>query len=110
MAAHEVDVHEFNVIVALLGGLVLMLGLGSRRLARGVLPPSLLALAAGVLAGPHVLGLLDVSVLADEALLREKVARLTLGVALVGVALRIPKEFVREHCGTPPRGADHLAC
>lgn len=90
------DVHEFNLITALFGALVLALGLGSRRLARGTLPPSLLALLAGALAGPHVLGLLDVSVLAEEALLREKVARLTLGVALVGVALRIPKEFVRE--------------
>lgn len=90
------DVHEFNLITALLGLMVLALGLGSKRLARGVLPPSLLALFAGALVGPHVLGLLDVSVLAEEALLREKVARLTLGVALVGVALRIPKGFVRD--------------
>lgn len=90
------NVHEFNLITALLGLLVLALGLGSKRLARGVLPPSLLALFAGALIGPQVLGLLDVSVLAEEALLREKVARLTLGVALVGVALRIPKGFVRD--------------
>lgn len=89
--------HPFNLITALLGALVLGLGLWSKRLARGVLPPSLLALLTGVLAGPHVLGLLDVSALAEEALVREKVARLTLGVALVGVALRIPKEFVRDH-------------
>lgn len=88
--------HEFNLITALLGTLVLALGLGSKRLARGALPPSLLALLAGVLVGPHVLGLLDVGALAEEALLREKLARLTLGVALVGVALRIPKGFVRD--------------
>lgn len=88
--------HEFNLITALLGALVLTLGLVSKRLARGVLPPSLLALAAGVLVGPHGLGLLDPSDLAEEALLRERVARLTLGVALVGVALRIPKDFVRK--------------
>lgn len=86
----------FNWITALLGAVVLALGLGSRRLARTPLPPSLLALLAGVVAGPHVLGLLDVGALADEALVREKVARLTLGVALVGVALRIPKAFPRQ--------------
>lgn len=84
---------EFNLITALLGALVLVLGLGSKRLARSMLPPSLLALLAGVLLGPHVLGILEVSALAEEAMIREKVARLALGVALVGVALRIPKSF-----------------
>lgn len=87
---------EFNLIAALLGGLVLVLGLGSKRLARGHFPPSLLALLAGVVAGPEVLDLLDVGALADEALIREKIARLTLGIALVGVALRIPREFPRR--------------
>lgn len=84
---------EFNIIAAVLGAMVLLLGLGSKRLAGGAFPPSLLALGLGVLLGPHVLGVLDLGAIADEVLVREKVARLTLGVALVAVALRIPKRF-----------------
>lgn len=87
---------EFNLITAILGGLVLFIGLASRRLARSPMPPALLALLAGVMLGPHVLGVLDVSALGEEALIRERVARLALGIALVGVALRIPRGFPRE--------------
>jgi sodium/hydrogen antiporter len=86
----------FHLIITILGGLVLVLGLGSRRLARGPFPPALLALLTGIVLGPHVLGLLDVSALGEEAVIRERVARLTLGIALIGVALRIPRRFPRE--------------
>ena len=49
----------FNVTVAVLGALVLGLGLVSARLARSSFPPTLLALVAGVALGPVGLGLLD---------------------------------------------------
>lgn len=81
------------MIVAVLGALVLLLGLASKRLARGAFPPSLLALLLGVVLGPVGFGVLDIGALGDEAVIREKLARLTLGVALVAVALRIPKRF-----------------
>lgn len=87
----------FNVIVTALGGLILVLGLGSKWLERTPIPATLLALLAGVLLGPAVLGLIDPSELGERPLILEKAARLTLGIALVSVALRIPKAYPRRH-------------
>lgn len=88
---------EFNLITTLLGGMVLLLGLVSKRLAQSPLPPTLIALLVGIVLGPHVLGLLDVAALGEEATIRERLARLTLGIGLVGVALRIPAEYPRRN-------------
>lgn len=87
----------FNVLVAVLGGVVLVLALGSKRLARSPFPPTLLALVFGVLLGPEVLGWIDLASLGNETVIREKAARLTLAIGLMGVALRIPREFPRRH-------------
>lgn len=87
----------FNVIVAVLGGLILVLGLGSKWLAKSPVPATLLALLAGILLGPAVLGIVDPSALGERPLILEKAARLTLGIGLVSVALRIPKEYPRRH-------------
>lgn len=88
---------DFSVITALLGGIVLLLGLGSRWLAKSPVPPTVIALLLGVLLGPEVLGLVELAELGDEVLIREKVARLTLGIGLIGVALRIPREYPRNN-------------
>lgn len=88
--------NDFNVIVALLGGITLLLGLGSKWLSAGPLPPTLLALLIGIAIGPEGLNLLDLELADDRASLLEKAARLALGIGLVGVALRIPSEFPRE--------------
>lgn len=89
--------NDFNVIVTLLGGTILLLGLASKRLAASPFPPTLLALLLGVAIGPQVLNLIDLDQLGDRADLLEKAARLALGVGLVGVALRIPSGYPREH-------------
>jgi NhaP-type Na+/H+ or K+/H+ antiporter len=88
---------EFSVITVLLGGMVLLLGLGSKWLAESPLPPTVIALVIGIIIGPEVLGLVDLAALGDEVLIREKAARLTLGIGLVGVALRIPREYPRRN-------------
>ncbi|MCU0254359.1 MAG: cation:proton antiporter, partial [Acidobacteria bacterium] len=89
--------NDFNVVVALLGGTILLLGLASERLAASPFPPTLLALLLGVAIGPEALNLIDLERLGDRADLLEKAARLALGIGLVGVALRIPSRFPREH-------------
>lgn len=85
------------MITALLGGMVLLLGLGSKWLAKSPVPPTVAALLIGILLGPEVLDLIDLADLGEEALIRERLARLTLGIGLVGVALRIPGEYPRRN-------------
>ncbi|MBM1175498.1 cation:proton antiporter [Microvirga arabica] len=89
--------NNFNAIVALLGGVTLILGLGSKWLSRSPLPPTLLALVIGVLVGPGVFNLIDLEALGDRPSLMESAARLTLGIGLVGVALRIPGSYPRRN-------------
>jgi NhaP-type Na+/H+ or K+/H+ antiporter len=86
-----------NIIVTVLGGIVLVLGLGSKWLEKSPIPATLLALLIGILLGPEVFGVIDLAALGEEPLILENAARLTLGVGLVSVALRIPKEFPREN-------------
>lgn len=88
------------MITAALGGLILLLGLGSKWLAKSPVPPTLLALLIGILLGPEVFGLIDPAALGDESSILEKAARLTLGIGLVGVALRIPREYPRRNWRT----------
>lgn len=89
--------NDFNVIVALIGGTILLLGLASERLAKSPFPPTLLALVLGVIVGPAALHLIDLHHLGARPDLLEKAARLALGIGLVGVALRIPAQYPREH-------------
>ena len=89
--------NEFNTVVALLGGLILLLGLASKTLAKSPVPPTLIALAVGVVIGPELLNLIILEEMGSRSTILERAARLTLGIALVGVALRIPREFPRTN-------------
>ena len=82
---------ELYVSLAAVGGLLLLLGmLGGLLKERTPVSEPLIALLAGVLIGPAALGLLDLADLGDQTLILEEAALVTLGVALVGVALRLP--------------------
>ena len=82
---------ELYVSLAAVGGLLLLLGmLGGLLKERTPVSEPLIALLAGVLIGPAALGLLDLAELGNEALILEEAALVTLGIALVGVALRLP--------------------
>jgi NhaP-type Na+/H+ or K+/H+ antiporter len=79
------------VSLAAVGGLLLLLGmLGGLLKERTPVSEPLIALMAGVLVGPAALGLLDLADLGNQTRILEEAALLTLGVALVGVALRLP--------------------
>ncbi len=54
----------------------------------------LAALLAGVMIGPAVFSLLDLASLGDQEAILEQAALITLGVALMGVALRLPREYI----------------
>ena len=89
--------NDFNVILALLGGLVLVLGLASKSLAKSSFPPPLVAFAFGVLLGPELLNLINLEQMGGRAILLEQAARLALAIGLIGVALRVPGEFPRHN-------------
>ncbi|MBA3424075.1 MAG: cation:proton antiporter [Rubrobacter sp.] len=57
----------------------------------------LIALLAGVLLGPAVFGLLDLADLGNQTVILEEAALVTLGVALVGVALRLPVGYTSSN-------------
>src|SRR5215208_298514 len=86
------------VSLAAVGGLLLLLGmLGGLVKERTPVSEPLIALLAGVVIGPAALGLLDLADLGDQALILEEAALITLGVALVGVALRLPVGYSRRN-------------
>src|ERR671912_128534 len=90
--ARGISLRELYVSLAAVGGLLLMLGVVVGGLLKERTPVSepLIALLAGVLIGPAALGLLDLAALGNQTLILEEAALITLGVALVGVALRLP--------------------
>src|SRR5215212_2380980 len=93
-AARGVTLRELYVSLAAVGGLLLLLGvLGGLLKERTPVSEPLIALLAGVLIGPAALGLLDLARLGNETVILEEAALVTLGIALVGVALRLPMGY-----------------
>lgn len=87
----------FNILVCLLGGLVLILAIPSRWLLHSPFSPTLLALGIGIFFGPKVLEWIHLHELGNESGILENAARLTLGIGLVGVALRIPAGYLKAN-------------
>lgn len=79
---------EINLV--LVGGLVLVLGLVSDWLKQHGISDVLVALVLGVAGGPVGLDLLDPMTWGDGTAVLEGAARLTVGVGLMGAALRLP--------------------
>ena len=88
--------NTINTALLAIGGLVLVLGIFSDWLKRNGVSDRLVALLAGVALGPVGVGVLDPTHWGEQALILEEVARLTLGVGLMGVALRIPWGFMKR--------------
>ncbi|WP_157596583.1 cation:proton antiporter domain-containing protein [Saccharomonospora saliphila] len=86
-----------DIALAVIGSAVLLIGLLSDPLKRRWLSGPLLALVLGVLLGPHVTGVLDPARWGEVSTLLEEVARLTVAVSLMGIALRLPRGYLREH-------------
>jgi NhaP-type Na+/H+ or K+/H+ antiporter len=89
---------EINLVLALFAGIVLVLSAFSSALQRMSLPGPVLALAFGVLIGPFAVGLLRIEDFGvPTGTLLEQAARITLGVGLAGVALRLPHGYWRAN-------------
>jgi sodium/hydrogen antiporter len=85
-----------DLVLAVVGGLVLLLGLVSRRLRSWGLPDPLIALLIGVLLGPAGVGLLDVHAWGRQEIILGVVAQVALAVGLMGAALGLPKGYPRH--------------
>ena len=84
--------------VLLVVGLALVsLGLSSRIVKRFSLSPVLLALGAGVLLGPHVLGFVDPESVVPRGKLLEQLGRVTLALAVFDIALRTEPSDLRRN-------------
>ncbi|WP_253904376.1 cation:proton antiporter [Arthrobacter sp. Br18] len=89
---------DINLVLALFAGALLGISAFSSLLQRLSLPGPMLALAFGVLIGPYALGLLRIEDFGVPAgTLLEQAARITLGVGLAGVALRLPHGYWRTN-------------
>ena len=77
-----------DTVLIVVGATILSLGLPSTVVKRLWLSVPLLALAAGVLLGPQVLGVLRVDALGGEHKILEELARITLSVSLVSTGLQ----------------------
>lgn len=84
---------EMNIVLAGLGGLVFLLSLLSSPVDRSWLSPPLLAFLLGVLLGPEGTGWLAPATWGNPEHLLEVIARLTLGISLMGIALRLPPSY-----------------
>ncbi|HVL49872.1 MAG TPA: sodium:proton antiporter [Actinomycetota bacterium] len=89
---------ELELILAVVGTMLFVLGLLSNVIKRLFLSSVLLALMLGVGVGPHGLGLIDPGRFPpDESRLLEEFARLTLAVSLMGAGLQISRSDLREN-------------
>ncbi|PMR74289.1 cation:proton antiporter [Billgrantia endophytica] len=88
---------EINIALAVVGGLVLVVGLLSSPLDRSWLSVPLLAFLLGVALSPQGLGALNPEEWVDSKRLFEETARLTLGISLMGIALRLPPSYPFVH-------------
>ena len=88
---------QLNVGLAVTGGLVLVVGLLSSPLDRSWLSAPLFAFLLGVALGPYGLQWLDPTGWGDTKQLMQETAKLTLGISLMGIALRLPPSYPFHH-------------
>ena len=90
---------SFNLIVFLCMATVLGLALVSKALSnRFIGSEPIVAVAAGAIFGPHVLGLVNLAELTDhQPVLLEQLSRLTLAIAIITGTLRVGWPWVRRH-------------
>jgi NhaP-type Na+/H+ or K+/H+ antiporter len=86
-----------NIALSVVGILVLTLGLLTRPINRSLVSAPLLSFIAGALIGPHASGWLDPAAWGDSHKLLEEATRLTLGISLMGIALRLPARYPFHH-------------
>jgi NhaP-type Na+/H+ or K+/H+ antiporter len=90
---------ELNLVLVIIGGLVLLLGLISDLIRRRlIVSEPIIAVAVGFVLGSGAgFDFIDLTQLEFSQRFLEEAARITLGIGVMGVALRIPKGFIARH-------------
>lgn len=90
---------ELNIVLVSIGGLTLLLSLIAGLLQnRSYLPSEpVAAMVLGIVLGPFGLDLLHLASWGDPFLLLEQLARLTMGLAVMAAALRLPQRYFRTN-------------
>ncbi len=84
-----------NIILVAVGGIVLLVGLFSNAISQRLsISAPVVALIAGILIGPHVCNLVAPEDLGDPLGTLETLARVTLAIGLMGIALGLPKDYI----------------
>lgn len=87
---------QLSITLAVTGFIVVFVGLVSTKIDRGPLSSPLIALGAGVLFGPSAFGWVEPASWGRPETILKEAARLTLGVSVMGIALRTPVENYRK--------------
>jgi len=88
---------QINLSLAAVGIVVLVLGFFSRSINCSYFSIPLLAFVSGVVLGPLGFGVLNPESWGNAHKLLEEAARLTLGISLMAIALRIPKNYLFQN-------------
>jgi len=88
---------DFNIALAAVSFLLLASGLVYKKIKRSIGSEPILATLAGILLGPQVLNLLDMQDWGSKETIMDVACRLTIGMALMSTALRIPKPYLKEN-------------
>jgi sodium/hydrogen antiporter len=89
-------VKQLDVMLAVTGITVILIGLFSKPIKKSIVQEPIIAVLIGIAVGPYALGLVDIARWGEENGIIEEAARITLAIGLMGVALRIQKESVRR--------------
>ena len=86
--------NDVNIVLTVIGGLMLLQSLLHGLIyGKSLISSPMMALGTGVALGPLGFGVLDIQSWGDPRFILEETARLTLGIGLMGVALRLPRGY-----------------
>ncbi len=92
------NLFDINVLLMAIGGTLLFLELTAGYLKFYLyMSEPIIATFIGILIGPHLLNLVDLRNFEYHNIFIEEIARLTLAVTLMGVAFRLPRNFIFEN-------------
>jgi sodium/hydrogen antiporter len=96
LGATSVAMGAFDISLAVIAATVLLTGVFSLPLKRTLLQEPMIAVAVGIVVGPFFLGWIDLTALEHPHEFLYEAARITLAVAVMGVALRLERSSIRR--------------